>query len=87
MPRGGKVEQFNQHFQRNFYRLMRLKRGSFAQIELQAEDHQQPGEQVHEAVAGGRGAKARQRDRGKVQLPQVGDKCRVLVKQEHPPHA
>ena len=38
MPRGGKVEQFNQHFQRNFYRLMRLKRGSFAQIELQAEE-------------------------------------------------
>jgi hypothetical protein len=38
VARGSKVEQYNQTFQRNFYRLLRLKRGSFNEIEQQAEE-------------------------------------------------
>ena len=93
VPRGGKVEQFNQHFQRNFYRLMRLKRGSFAQIELQAEEItnnlvskytklspadavQKPDSEIAAKFNAGR--QPRKRYKGKE--PQVGDKCRVLVK-------
>ena len=36
VPRGSRVEKFNQDFQRNFYRLLRLRRGNFSSLEDQA---------------------------------------------------
>ena len=36
LPRGSRVEKFNQDFQRNFYRLLRMRRGNFGQLEDQA---------------------------------------------------
>ena len=36
VPRGSRVEKFNQDFQRNFYRLLRLRRGNFGSLEDQA---------------------------------------------------
>ena len=36
VPRASRVEKFNQDFQRNFYRLLRLRRGNFNAIEDQA---------------------------------------------------
>ena len=38
VPRGSRVEKFNQDFQRTFYRLMRLGRGSFSSLQEQAEE-------------------------------------------------
>ena len=38
VSRGSRVEQFNKVFQNNFYRLARLQRGSFSQLEQQAEE-------------------------------------------------
>ena len=38
VPRGSRVEKFNQDFQRNFYRLLRLRRGNFGALEDQALD-------------------------------------------------
>ena len=36
VSRGSRVEKFNQDFQRNFYRLLRLRRGNFSSLEDQA---------------------------------------------------
>ena len=36
VSRGSRVEKFNQDFQRNFYRLLRLRRGKFGSLEDQA---------------------------------------------------
>ena len=36
VPRGSRVEKFNQDFQRNFYRLLRMRRGNFNSLEDQA---------------------------------------------------
>ena len=36
VPRGSRVEKFNQDFQRNFYRLLRMRRGNFSSLEDQA---------------------------------------------------
>ena len=36
ISKGARVEKFNQDFQRNFYRLLRLRRGTFGQLEDQA---------------------------------------------------
>ena len=36
VPRGSRIEKFNQDFQRNFYRLLRLRRGNFSSLEDQA---------------------------------------------------
>ena len=36
VARGSRVEKFNQDFQRNFYRLMRMRRGHYNAVEEQA---------------------------------------------------
>ena len=36
VPRGSRVEKFNQTFQRNFYRLVKLRRGGFNSVQNQA---------------------------------------------------
>ena len=94
VPRGSRVEKFNQDFQRTFYRLLRLKRGSFSELEEQAQEitnntknkHsklspsdalERPDEELALKVNAARekGKKYKGRE------PQIGDKCRVLLKQ------
>ena len=38
VARGSRVEKFNQDFQRNFYRLLRMRRGDFDSLQQQALD-------------------------------------------------
>ena len=94
VPRGSKVEHFNQTFQRTFYRLLRLKRGSFSELENQAEKIcnntknkytklsprdavKRPDEELATKFNAGR--EKGKKYKGKE--PEVGDKCRVLLKQ------
>ena len=94
VARGSKVEQYNQTFQRNFYRLLRLKRGSFNEIEQQAEEitnntkskftKLSPKDAVKRsdqelALKYNSGREKQKPYKGKE--PMVGDLCRVLLKQ------
>ena len=97
VPRGSRVEKFNQDFQRNFYRLLRLRRGNFASLEDQALDitnntkskfiKKTPKEALttpDEILAKGYnapGAREEQKPYKAQRLPRVGDKCRYLIKQ------
>ena len=97
VPRGSRVEKFNQDFQRNFYRLMRLGRGTFGELEDQARDLTNNTRNKHTrktpkealdmpdaelAVLYNAGREEKGKKAYKGQrLPKVGDKCRVLIKQ------
>ena len=93
VQRGSRVEKFNADFQRTFYRLARLKRGSFSQIEQQTEEitnnlknkytKLSPADAVKRpdrelAAKFNTGRKPKKPYKGK--QPQIGDKCRVLLK-------
>ena len=93
VPRGSRVEKFNQDFQRNFYRLLRLRRGNFGALEDQALDltnntknkntKKTPKEALDTPDEVLRVGYNDTRDdekayRGK--KPKIGDKCRVLIK-------
>ena len=96
VPRGSRVEKFNQDFQRNFYRLMRLGRGTFGELEDQARDLTNNTRNKHTrktpkealdmpdaelAVLYNAGREEKGKKAYKGQrLPKVGDKCRVLIK-------
>ena len=93
VPRGSRVEKFNQDFQRTFYRLLRLGRGTFSSLEEQAQEitnelknkhtKKTPKEALEtpdqELAAGYK--KGRQKEGAfKGRKPKVGDKARVLIK-------
>ena len=93
VPRGSRVEKFNQDFQRTFYRLLRLGRGTFSSLEEQAQEitnelknkytKKTPKEALEtpdqELAAGYE--KGREKEQAfKGREPKVGDKARVLVK-------
>ena len=96
VPRGSRVEKFNQDFQRNFYRLMRLGRGTFGELEDQARDLTNNTRNKHtrktpkEALDMPDAELAPLYNAGREEkgnkpykgqrLPKVGDKCRVLIK-------
>jgi hypothetical protein len=94
VPRASRVEKFNQDFQRNFYRLMRLRRGTFGEVEDQALDitnntkskftKKTPKEALttpDEVLEKGYNAGREEEKPYKAQrLPKVGDKCRHLIK-------
>jgi len=94
VPRASRVEKFNQDFQRNFYRLMRLRRGTFGSLEDQALDvtnntkskftKKTPKEALttpDEVLEKGYNAgREEQKDYKAQRLPKVGDKCRHLIK-------
>jgi len=95
VERGSRVEKFNQDFQRSFYRLMRLRRGTFSSLQQQAEEitnnlknkHTKlsPAEAVkrpdEELVKLYNDAPRREKEKDyKGRDPKVGDKCRVLIK-------
>ena len=94
VARGSKVEQYNKVFQNNFYRLARLHRGSFSSLEQQAEDICNNIQQKHTKLSPADAVKrpdselaakfnlGRQpQKKYKHNHAQVGDKCRVLLKQ------
>ena len=93
VARGSRVEKYNQDFQRNFYRLLRLKRGTFSQVEQQAEEMtnnlkskytklspadavKRPDAELSALFNAGRQPKKKYPGKD----PQVGDRCRVLLK-------
>ena len=93
VPRGSRVEKFNQDFQRHFYRILRLGRGTFGSLEEQAQDMTNELKSKHtkktpkealetpdEELAPGykKGRETEQEFKGR--KPEVGDKARVLVK-------
>ena len=93
VPRGSRVEKFNQDFQRSFYRLVRLGRGSFSSCQQQAEEitnnlknkytKLSPAEAVERrdeefAERYNSGRETQKAYKGTV--PKQGDKCRVLLK-------
>jgi len=94
VARGSRVEKYNQDFQRTFYRLLRLKRGSFSQVEQQAEDITNNLRSKYTKLSP---ADAVQKTDAELSVlfnagrqpkkpyaapePKVGDKCRVLLKQ------
>ena len=95
VPRGSRVEKFNQDFQRNFYRLMRLRRGTFGELEDQALDitnntrnkftKMTPKEALETpdaqlAVGYNNGREKAKAYKGQRE-PKIGDKCRTLIKQ------
>ena len=93
LPRGSRVEKFNQDFQRNFYRLLRMRRGNFSSLEDQAlaltnntknkNTKKTPEEALDTADAElvpKYNDKRAQREPFKGREPQVGDKCRHLIK-------
>ena len=95
VERGSRVEKFNQDFQRSFYRLMRLRRGTFSSLQQQAEEitnnlknkniKLSPAEAVTrpdaELATLFNNAPAREKEKDyKGREPKVGDKCRVLIK-------
>ena len=93
VPRGSRVEKYNQDFQRTFYRLVRLKRGSFSQIEAQAEEitnnlkskytKLSPSEAVErtdEDLAAKFNPGREKKKKYNAKSPKKGDKCRVLLK-------
>ena len=93
VPRGSRVEKFNQDFERHFYRILRLGRGSFTSLEEQAQDmtnelrnkhtKKTPKEALEtpdQELAPGY-EKGRQKEtQFKGRKPEVGDKARVLIK-------
>ncbi len=93
VPRGSRVEKFNQDFQRNFYRLMRMRRGNFGSLEDQAQaltnntkskfTQKTPEEALKtpdSQLVGGYNKGRQQSKPYKARKPRVGDKCRHLVK-------
>ena len=93
VPRGSRVEKFNQDYQRNFYRLLRLRRGDFDSLEDQALEltnntknkhtKQTPEEalKLADSVLASGYNKGRQQSKPyKAREPKIGDKCRHLVK-------
>ena len=93
VPRGSRVEKFNQDFQRHFYRILRLGRGTFTSLEEQAQDMTNELKNKHtkktpkealetpdnELAPGYK--EGRQKDQEfKGRKPEVGDKARVLIK-------
>ena len=93
LPRGSRVEKFNQDFQRNFYRLLRMRRGNFGQLEDQAlaltnntknKNTKKTPEEALETpdaeLVPQYNDKRAQRKPFKGREPQVGDKCRHLIK-------
>ena len=93
VPRGSRVEKFNQDFQRNFYRLLRLRRGTFSSLEDQALEitnntrnkntKKTPKEALgipDEELRVPYNATREQAKPYKGREPKQGDKCRYLVK-------
>ena len=93
VPRGSRVEKFNQDFQRNFYRLLRLRRGNFGSLEDQAlnitnntknkNTKKTPKEalEIADDVLEPGYKKGREDEKPyKAAKPKIGDKCRVLIK-------
>ena len=93
LPRGSRVEKFNQDFQRNFYRLLRMRRGTFGQLEDQAlaltnntknKNTKKTPEEALETpdaeLVPKYNNKRAQRKPFKGREPKVGDKCRHLIK-------
>jgi hypothetical protein len=95
VSRGSRVEKFNQDYQRNFYRLMNLRRGTFASVEDQAlkltnntrnkHTKKTPKEALGtpdaELALGYNKPGARESSKPyKAKVPKVGDKCRYLIK-------
>jgi hypothetical protein len=93
VPRGSRVEKFNQDFQRNFYRLLRMRRGNFNSLEDQALELTNNTKNKHTkktpeealgtpdaelAVGYNQGRKQSKPYKGRE--PKVGDKARHLVK-------
>jgi hypothetical protein len=93
VPRGSRVEKFNQDFQRNFYRLLRMRRGNFGSLEDQALEITNNTKNKHTkktpeealstpdsvlAVGYNKGREKSKPHKGRE--PKVGDKCRHLVK-------
>ena len=94
VPRGSRVEKWNQDFQRNFYRLLRLGRGKFESLEDQAlaltnntkskHTKRTPKEAllVPDDVLAPEYNKGREKKKAyKAKPPKIGDKCRYLIKQ------
>jgi hypothetical protein len=93
VPRGSRVEKFNQDFQRNFYRLLRLRRGNFGSLEDQAMELTNNTKSKHtkktpiealdmpdaDLVPGYENGRARAKPH-KLGPAKVGDKCRYLIK-------
>ena len=93
VPRGSRVEKFNQDFQRNFYRLLRLRRGNFGSLEDQALELTNNTKSKHtkktpkealdtpdEELEVGYNAKREEEKAYRGKEPNIGDKCRVLIK-------
>ena len=93
VSRGSRVEKFNQDFQRNFYRLLRLRRGNFGSLEDQALEltnntknkwtKKTPEEalKTEDSVLSGGHQRGRQKNKPyRGRAPKVGDKVRHLVK-------
>ena len=93
VQRGSRIEKYNQDFQRTFYRLVRLKRGSFSQVQNQAEEitnnlknkytKLSPAEAVQrpdEELAAKFNTGRQREKKYKGKSPKKGDKCRVLLK-------
>ena len=93
VPRGSRVEKWNQDYQRNFYRLLRLRRGNFSSLEDQALELTNNTKNKHtkktpeealllpDAVLAPLYNKGRQEAKAyKGREPKVGDKARYLVK-------
>ena len=93
VPRGSRVEKFNQDFQRNFYRLLRLRRGNFGSLEDQALEitnntrnkntKRTPKEALDtpdEELEVGYNARREEEKTYRGKEPNIGDKCRVLIK-------
>jgi len=93
VARGSRVEKFNQDFQRNFYRLLRMRRGKFDSLQQQALDvtnntknkntKKTPEEalKIPDAILEKGYNDGRQKSKPyKGKQLKVGDKCRHLVK-------
>ena len=93
VPRGSRVEKFNQDFQRNFYRLLRMRRGNFGSLEKQALELTNNTKNKHtkktpeealktpDAVLAAGYNKGREKTKPyKAHEPKIGDKCRHLIK-------
>ena len=93
VPKASRVEKFNQDYQRNFYRLLRMRRGKFFSLQQQALDLTNNTRNKHlkmtpeEALSKPDaelvgpytdGREAHKKFKGKT--PKVGDKCRYLIK-------
>ena len=93
VARGSRVEKFNQDFQRNFYRLLRMRRGNFESLQQQALDvtnntknkntKKTPEEalSIPDAILEKGYNDGREKSKPyKAKQLHVGDKCRHLVK-------